>query len=60
MSRRTCPECGQFAGGHFAGCPEDTDEENCANCGAEPTRRTEDGIWLCEKCYELCPSEDDA
>lgn len=20
-----CPECGQFAGGHFAGCPEDTD-----------------------------------
>jgi len=23
MTRRTCPVCGQFAGGHFAGCPED-------------------------------------
>lgn len=24
----TCPECGQFAGGHFAGCPEDTEDEH--------------------------------
>lgn len=23
MTRRTCPECGQYAGGHYLGCPND-------------------------------------
>jgi uncharacterized OB-fold protein len=27
LSKSTCPECGQVAGGHFTGCPEQPEEE---------------------------------
>jgi len=37
MSRpqRTCPECGQGWGGHFAGCPEMPDEPEIETDGSE-------------------------
>ena len=37
-----CPECGQFAGGHFAGCPEDTDEEERDTPEIEPETDTDE------------------
>lgn len=38
----TCATCGQFAGGHFAGCPEDTDEEGRETPEIEPDTDAEE------------------
>lgn len=64
----TCCECGFGNGNHATGCPEapDVDEDEdeveedhpCENCSNTATQTTEDGIHLCDACFELCPEDE--